>query len=91
MTSIVKINFCLQYLKSRQPAVEKNKNPTSKRADEVTDHHRQQEELLEFDDEGEEDGGNVDDLETCEKCGRQVSPFEMPEHLDFHVAQELQV
>ena len=28
--------------------------------------------------------------ERCEKCGQQVSPFEMPEHLDYHLAKELQ-
>ena len=28
--------------------------------------------------------------EWCEKCGQQVSPFEMPEHLDYHLAKELQ-
>ena len=86
------VQFCSQYLKSRPSAVEKEKNkiPTPSRTDEVTDRH-QPEELLEFDDEDEGDVGSVDDLETCEKCGRRVSPFEMPEHLDFHVAQELQV
>ena len=30
------------------------------------------------------------DTETCKKCGKQVSPFDMPEHLDFHFAKELQ-
>jgi len=28
--------------------------------------------------------------EWCEKCGQGVSPFEMPEHLDYHLAKELQ-
>ena len=28
--------------------------------------------------------------EVCEKCGQDVSPFEMPEHLDYHLAKELQ-
>jgi len=28
--------------------------------------------------------------EWCEKCGQEVSPFEMPEHLDYHLAKELQ-
>ena len=28
--------------------------------------------------------------EPCEKCGQEVSPFEMPEHLDFHLAKDLQ-
>ena len=27
----------------------------------------------------------------CEKCGKEVSPFEMPEHLDFHYAQEMEL
>ena len=31
-----------------------------------------------------------DDFVKCEKCKKLVSPFEMPEHLDFHLAQELQ-
>ena len=26
----------------------------------------------------------------CEKCQKLINPFELPEHLDFHVAQELQ-
>ena len=26
----------------------------------------------------------------CEKCGSGVSPFDMPEHLDYHFAQELE-
>jgi hypothetical protein len=26
----------------------------------------------------------------CSECGGQVSPFELPEHLDFHYAQQLQ-
>jgi hypothetical protein len=26
----------------------------------------------------------------CGECGSQVSPFELPEHLDFHYAQQLQ-
>ncbi len=33
----------------------------------------------------------VDSEETsCEKCGQRVSPFELPEHLDFHLAQDLE-
>ena len=28
--------------------------------------------------------------EWCEKCAQEVSPFEMPEHLDYHLAKELQ-
>merc|ERR1719162_1484783 len=28
--------------------------------------------------------------EWWEKCGQEVSPFEMPEHLDYHLAKELQ-
>ena len=30
------------------------------------------------------------EMEQCEKCSSLVSPFEMPEHLDFHLAQDLQ-
>ena len=30
------------------------------------------------------------ELVSCEKCGKSVSPFELPEHLDFHMARELQ-
>jgi len=37
------------------------------------------------------DSGNVTVAkEWCEKCGQEVSPFEMPEHLDYHLAKELQ-
>jgi hypothetical protein len=45
----------------------------------------QQEELLEL-------RGNPDTSNECrcEKCGETVSPFEMPEHMDFHLAKELQ-
>lgn len=28
--------------------------------------------------------------QPCEKCHKLISPFDLPEHLDFHVAQELQ-
>lgn len=31
-----------------------------------------------------------EDWNKCDKCGQSISPFELPEHLDFHVAQELQ-
>ena len=31
-----------------------------------------------------------DDREPCDKCGKPVSPFDLPEHLDFHFAQEMQ-
>ena len=33
---------------------------------------------------------SIVELEPCEKCGTEVSPFEMPEHLDYHLAKELQ-
>ena len=26
----------------------------------------------------------------CEKCICKISPFELPEHMDFHLAKELQ-
>ena len=26
----------------------------------------------------------------CEKCKCKISPFDLPEHLDFHLAKELQ-
>ena len=29
------------------------------------------------------------ELTKCERCSEMVSPFEMPEHLDFHVAQDI--
>lgn len=29
-------------------------------------------------------------LEKCDKCGKNVSPFDLPEHLDFHMAKDLQ-
>ena len=38
----------------------------------------------------ESDSDESKDTEDCEKCGKEVSPFEMPEHMDFHYAQELQ-
>ena len=28
--------------------------------------------------------------DACEKCGKVISPFDLPEHLDYHVAKELQ-
>jgi hypothetical protein len=31
-----------------------------------------------------------DEMVICGECGGQVSPFELPEHLDFHYAQQLQ-
>ncbi len=31
-----------------------------------------------------------EDMVVCGECGGQVSPFELPEHLDFHYAQQLQ-
>ena len=30
------------------------------------------------------------DMMPCEKCGKAVSAWDLPEHLDFHFAQELQ-
>ncbi|XP_040583703.1 DNA polymerase eta [Lepeophtheirus salmonis] len=33
---------------------------------------------------------NDTEKETCPKCGITISPFDLPEHLDFHVAKELQ-
>ena len=30
------------------------------------------------------------DNEECSKCGQMISPFEMPEHLDYHLAKDLQ-
>ncbi len=31
-----------------------------------------------------------EEMVVCGECGGQVSPFELPEHLDFHYAQQLQ-
>lgn len=42
---------------------------------------------MEFDDF---DATDDDDAVACEQCGVKVSPFELPEHLDFHVAQDLE-
>ena len=28
--------------------------------------------------------------DACEKCGKVISPFDLPEHLDYHMAKELQ-
>ena len=33
---------------------------------------------------------DVEDLLTCEKCNKQVSAWDLPEHLDFHFAEDLQ-
>ncbi len=43
--------------------------------------------------EGTSSSSNVaaEERVGCEKCGKMVSPFELPEHLDFHMARELQV
>ncbi len=30
------------------------------------------------------------EMVVCGECGGHVSPFELPEHLDFHFAQQLQ-
>ena len=30
------------------------------------------------------------ELVKCEKCSQNISPFELPEHLDYHMAKELQ-
>ena len=30
------------------------------------------------------------EMAKCEKCDQEVSPFEMPEHLDYHLAKDLQ-
>ena len=33
---------------------------------------------------------NSIEMVKCEKCDKEVSPFDLPEHLDYHVAKELQ-
>lgn len=38
----------------------------------------------EIHDEGERD------MVECQECGKSISPFDLPEHLDFHVALKLQ-
>lgn len=43
--------------------------------------------------EGATTSGSVqssDDTMDCEECGAQISAFDMPEHLDYHVALKLQ-
>lgn len=37
-----------------------------------------------------DDGTNYTDLQKCEKCGQRLPYWEMPEHLDYHFALELQ-
>ncbi|XP_052105521.1 DNA polymerase eta-like [Mytilus californianus] len=33
---------------------------------------------------------NQSDLTSCEKCGKEIIVWELPEHMDFHFAQEIQ-
>ncbi|CAG2219563.1 POLH [Mytilus edulis] len=33
---------------------------------------------------------NQSDLTSCEKCGKEILVWELPEHMDFHFAQEIQ-
>ncbi len=40
--------------------------------------------------EDKELSSEQDEMVVCGECGGQVSPFELPEHLDFHYAQQLQ-
>jgi hypothetical protein len=40
--------------------------------------------------EGKVLSSEQEDMVVCGECGGQVSPFELPEHLDFHYAQQLQ-
>lgn len=37
-----------------------------------------------------DDGEDLTDLQKCEKCGQRFPDWEMPEHLDYHFAVELQ-
>ena len=39
---------------------------------------------------GSSRGNSDQDGDPCEKCGKVISPFDLPEHLDYHVAKELQ-
>jgi hypothetical protein len=39
--------------------------------------------------EGKE-SSEQEEMVVCGECGGQVSPFELPEHLDFHYALQLQ-
>ena len=39
---------------------------------------------------GSSRGNSDQDGDPCEKCGKVISGFDMSEHLDYHVAKELQ-
>ncbi|XP_057304843.1 DNA polymerase eta-like [Hydractinia symbiolongicarpus] len=34
--------------------------------------------------------GSIQDLSICEKCGKRVLVWDLPEHMDFHFAKDLQ-
>ncbi|KAJ8248629.1 hypothetical protein GJAV_G00244050 [Gymnothorax javanicus] len=36
------------------------------------------------------EGGCIEDRMHCERCGQQVSAWDMPEHMDYHFALDLQ-
>ena len=36
-----------------------------------------------------DDGDSGEDLVPCSECGRMVSPFSLPEHMDYHFARSL--
>ncbi|CAC5423294.1 POLH [Mytilus coruscus] len=40
--------------------------------------------------ENTENPKNQSDLTSCEKCGKEILVWELPEHMDFHFAQEMQ-
>ena len=40
--------------------------------------------------DGFDDSASCTDLQKCEKCGERFTEWEMPEHLDYHFALELQ-
>lgn len=55
--------------------------------------HNQPETVSESRDEVEDSGVSVESISTetteCSRCGHQVSPWSLPEHLDWHMAVDL--
>lgn len=59
---------------------------------ELAGHHTQSEDRVESDPETNPHPPNVasEDLLKCERCGKEVLVWEMPEHTDYHFALDLQ-
>lgn len=59
---------------------------------ELTGHQTQSEDQMAFDQEANHHPPHVasEDLIKCERCGKEVLVWEMPEHTDYHFALDLQ-